>query len=175
MINADLEIQLQKHHQAAFGWTLGCCAQDPVEAEDVLQTVYLKILQGRARFDGKAEFKTWLFAVIRNTAADAKRRNVLHFFKLRKYKEHLLESGGSQNPDEKTGQSEIETAFRQILERLPPRQREVLHLVFYHELTLQQASEVMGISIGSARTHYDRGKKRVRALLEKNEVVNESR
>jgi DNA-directed RNA polymerase specialized sigma24 family protein len=35
----------------------------------------------------------------------------------------------------------------------------VLQLVFYHGMTIEEAAEVMHISLGSARTHYDRGKK----------------
>ena len=49
--------------------------------------------------------------------------------------------------------------------QLSPRQREVLHLVFFHELTVEEASHVMGIGVGSARTHYARGKDRMAALL----------
>jgi DNA-directed RNA polymerase specialized sigma24 family protein len=38
--------------------------------------------------------------------------------------------------------------------------------VFYQELTLSEAAQVMNISIGSARQHYERGKKRLRELLD---------
>ncbi|HEX6836121.1 MAG TPA: sigma factor, partial [Polyangia bacterium] len=62
--------ELAELHPASFAWALTCCGFDRQEAEDVLQTAYLKILDGRARFDGRSTFKTWLFAVVRHTAAD---------------------------------------------------------------------------------------------------------
>jgi RNA polymerase sigma-70 factor (ECF subfamily) len=51
------------------------------------------------------------------------------------------------------------------LDRLSSRQREVLHLVFYQDLTIAAAADVLGISVGSARVHYERGKAHLRQLL----------
>jgi RNA polymerase sigma factor (sigma-70 family) len=59
-------------------------------------------------------------------------------------------------------------ASRQLiaaLKQLPARQRDVLHLVFYQELTIAAAADVIGVSIGSARVHYERGKARLRQIL----------
>jgi DNA-directed RNA polymerase specialized sigma24 family protein len=41
-----------------------------------------------------------------------------------------------------------------------------LHLVFYQDMSIADAAEVMEISVGSARTHYERGKARMRVILE---------
>src|SRR5439155_1510621 len=73
----DLAAQLEQLHAAAFGWALSCCGWDRSVAEDALQSSYLKILDGRARFAGRSSFRTWVFGVIRRTAQEAQRRALL--------------------------------------------------------------------------------------------------
>jgi RNA polymerase sigma-70 factor (ECF subfamily) len=55
--------------------------------------------------------------------------------------------------------------LRHALNQLSSRQAEVLHLVFYQELPLTAVADVIGISVGSVRQHYERGKARLRELL----------
>lgn len=163
---ADLAEELARHHRAAFGWALACCRWDPAAAEDVLQTAYLKIVDGRARFAGDAEFKTFLFGVIRRTASEERRRRVVRAaFSL-----SWLTRNGHEPTVPALGlgpivRDETSTALLAALRRLSPRQRDVLHLVFYQDLTIAEAALVMGISVGSARVHYERGKAQLRRLL----------
>lgn len=166
MNSYELRAELEKHHRESFGWALSCCARNPEEAENVLQAVYLKVLQGNARFDGRAAFKTWLFAVIRKTAIDERRRQWLRGHRMDRYFEESVESTArSESADEATYRAEIKSLFRQALGGLPKRQREVLQLVFYHDLSLADAAKVMRVSLGSTRTHYERGKQRLRRLM----------
>src|SRR5438046_9467938 len=79
---AELKPELERLHKARSSWALSCCRRDASEAEEVLQTVYLKILEGKARFRGESSLKTWLFAVIRKTAATEYRRKLLRGLRL---------------------------------------------------------------------------------------------
>ena len=168
----ELRNELEKHHRESYGWALACCQRNPDDAENILQTAYLKVLDGKARFDGRSAFKTWFFSVIRMTAIDHRRREMLRRLRLLKHERSSVRVAGSF--DEAVFRSEVETCFRQAIVELPRRQQEVLQLVFYHDLSLAEAAGVMRIGIGSARTHYERGKKHLRQSMAKLGIYDES-
>lgn len=175
MDSSELQVQLERYHSESYGWALSCCPRERMEAEDVLQTVYLKILEGKARYSGRGAFKTWLFAVIRKTAADMRRRKALHRLRLIRPNHGGGQLAPDEGPDEVLIRSQIQSLFEQALASLSRRQREVLQLVYYHDLSLQEAAKVMAVSVGSARTHYHRGKKRLRRWMEESEIFDEPR
>jgi len=162
MDEGDLQAKLEAVHKESFAWTLTCCGGQWSDAEDVLQTVYCLILTDRARFNGKSEFKTWLFSVIRNQAAKEKRRQMIRRLFLIRHEREREPQTGIPQPDASLESVELQVAFEMALNQLPRRQREVLHLVFYEGLTIQAASKVMSVSLGAARRHYERGKSRMR-------------
>lgn len=156
----DLDARLESLHAASFGWARSCCAGDADEAADVLQAAYEKILGGRAVFAGRSSFRTWLFGVIRLTALESRRRGAREL--------RVVEWDAASTPQQADAallDAEREEALRHALRQLPTRQREVLHLVFYEGVSVTQAAEMMALSVGSARVHYDRAKKRMRMLL----------
>lgn len=164
-MNSDLACLVAATHEENFAWALGCCRRDRREAEEVLQAVYLKVLDGRARFDGRSSLKTWLFAVIRRTAAQHRRLGWLRALHLLPLSATTDAATAGPGADETMETSERHQQLERALVRLSPRQREVLLLVFYHKCTVEDAAGVMGVGVGSARTHYERGKARLRLLL----------
>jgi len=164
MQQAELERRIEELHAASFGWALSCCRRNRQEAEDVLQDVYMKILDGRARFDGRSSLKTWLFAVIRRTAAAHARRGALHDFLLARWARREPDPD-RPDPHAAAEQSQAAAALIAALRTLARRQREVLELVFYHGMTVEEAAAALDLSIGSARVHYHRGKQRLLAAL----------
>ncbi len=155
MQRAELGQELEQLHPASYAWALGCCRRNRDDADEVLQTVYVMVLDGRAKFEGRSAFKTWLFGVIRRTAMGIDRRRAIRNALLLRFfdrKDHV---------DPPAPEPHLVNSLAQ----LPRRQREVIELVFYHDLTVDAAAAVMGVSPGSARVHYDRAKTRLRALL----------
>jgi RNA polymerase sigma factor (sigma-70 family) len=130
-----------------------------------LHLSYHKVLDGRARFDERSSFKTWLFGVIRLTALDQRRwiwRRWLRSAPLSEAEDRA--DLRSALPDVLAGE-ERGAAVRAALGGLAARQAEVLRLVFYHDLTIDEAAAAMGVSPGTARTHYERGKQQLRRRL----------
>jgi len=68
-------------------------------------------------------------------------------------------------PEGSLTEAKRDQQLRAALQELPGRQRDVLHLVFYQELTVEEAAQALRISVGTARTHFDRGKGRLRQIL----------
>ena len=165
--NEELAHALAALQAASFGWALACTGRRRDDAVDVLQDAYAKVLSGAARYDGRAPLKTWFFGVVRLTALEHRRGAAVRFlFGARRGADPALAPVAPVAGDVATADREIARAVAEALAALPDRQREVVHLVFYEELTIEEASHVMGVALGTARLHYDRGKKRLAELLQ---------
>lgn len=160
------EEELEEMHTRSFAWALSCCQWDREEAADVLQASYLKVLEGRARFGSRSRFSTWLFGVIRHTALERRRKRATRKVLLLRHARELMPASDPRMEGPRSIPFEA-AQLRNALTKLPRRQREVLHLVFYEDLSIREASEVMQVGLGSARVHYDRAKRRLRSELSK--------
>jgi RNA polymerase sigma-70 factor (ECF subfamily) len=161
----ELETELEQLHPASFAWALACCRWDRSDAEDVWQSACLRAFDGSARFNGDASVRTWFFGVVRNTASERRRTRLIRGDAWLRFLRREPEAEPEPTPERISNRTEICDRVRRVLSRLSPRQRETLHLVFYHELTVEQAAEVLRIPVGTARTHYKRGKTRMRRML----------
>jgi RNA polymerase sigma-70 factor (ECF subfamily) len=153
MNRTQLDHLLKIHHRDAYLWARQCCSFNDDLAKDVLQQVYLKILEGKATLNDEEKAKTWIFSIIRYTAID-----------------HLRKTGKFISIEDAEEIAEIEeeidlTDYKAIISLLPRMQQEVILMVFYHQMTIEQSAEVLEISLGTARTHYERGKKNLKKLI----------
>jgi RNA polymerase sigma factor (sigma-70 family) len=167
MERAELERELERMHPACWGWALACCRRDRDAAEEALQSAYLRILSGQARFDGRSAMRSWVFGVIRRTAMEElRRRRARDAREAGTDVDAALVTDPAPGADVAAERAEASQALVVALGALSERQREVLLLVFYHGMTIDEAAQVMHVSLGSARTHYDRGKKALASALQ---------
>src|SRR5436309_14999922 len=110
---------------------------DRTEAENVQQATYLKLLDGRARFDGRSSCRTLVCGVIARTAREARRRAALRRW-LPLASLLLGPEAVDGRPDPAAALVRADETARLVcaLGRLSERQRQVLHLVFYEDLTI---------------------------------------
>ena len=150
---------LEAMHGQVFGWALSRCNYEQAVAEDLVQQAYVELLTGRARFDGASSLKTFVFAVVQNLARNRYRRLASRMRLAGELRAEAAEA--ATQPVEPDATSLIWDA----VQRLPQRQRDIIELVFCRDLTVEEASRVMGVSTGTGRVHYDRAKKALRGNL----------
>ncbi len=148
---------LEAIHGQVFGWALSRCNYEQAVAEDLVQQAYVELLTGKARFDGESSLKTFVFSVVQNLARGRYRRQATRMRLLGKARPEM----DVALPEEPAEHDDLWRAVR----ALPDRQRDIVELVFCRDLTVAEASRVMGVSTGTGRVHYDRAKKALREKL----------
>lgn len=150
---------LEALHGQLFGWALSRCGYEQATAEDLMQQAYVELLSGRARFDNKSTLKTFVFGVVQNLARSRFRRQNTRLRVIDSYRAEPV----ADNPE-----PQVRTNLKIVwdaVESLPQRQRDITELVFIREMTIEEASAVMGVSVGTGRVHYARAKKSLAGKL----------
>lgn len=145
-------------HDAAYGWALSRTDYDEHEAQDIMQTAYVRILQGSAVFRGQSSLKTWLFGLIHGLAR-ARRRRLWRRTRLwLRFAPSELGADASVDPVAAAADAQTTQHILRALDQLPKRQRDVVELVYYRGSSVAGAANILGMSVGSARTHFARAK-----------------
>jgi len=155
-----------RHHEGLFRWALALSGRDGQEAMEIVQQTYVEVLEGRADVSSARDPRAFLFGVARRVAASRRRRRSIWGRVLRLEISRTPEPGGAGDPESEASAGERIDRVRRALGEISGRQAEVTALVFGEGLTVEEAAGVMGISVGSARTHYHRAKQRLARLLE---------
>jgi RNA polymerase sigma-70 factor (ECF subfamily) len=133
-------------------------------AEELVQDLFLKLWARRGSLGAIDSVKTYLFRAARNTALNHLRRRKLEHEWLEKEGGALSEEQG-QEGDEPVTESELATAVRVAVDRLPPRCREVFMLSRDGGLTYGEIAKSLGISIKTVETQMGRALKALRESL----------
>lgn len=156
-----LEDLYAKHGTGLLNYLIGQVGGDVVLAEEILQNVMLAAWKAASTFRGDSKVRTWLIAIARNQAINARRKH-------RVKSVELSEADGLEKtgPFEQLLRSSERAAVREAIKQLPEDQRETLELVFYHGLSGPEAAEVMGVALGTVKSRLHRAKETLKYILE---------
>lgn len=127
---------------------------DAATADDVLQETYLRLLQARVRAGHPSELRAYLFRIATNLLNDRFRRS--------------RRGGGPGSRAEATVEARFDRAseVRRGLERLHPRERQLLWLAYAEGSTHDEIAQATGLRSSSIRTLLFRARRRLIALLD---------
>jgi len=133
----------------------------PADAEEAAAQVFVAAWRGRATFDpGRGSLCGWLLAIARHEVGDRLRRAARE--------RELRASLAAALPEQPhTGDDLVDRLLvADELSRLSPEQRRAVGLAFYDDLTHEQVAAVMGLPLGTAKSHIRRGLLALRRRLE---------
>lgn len=161
MSKLDCGLIYEQYRNKVYGYVLSKL-HNHTEAEDITQTVFLKICGNIEKYDSnKASLSTWIYTITRNTVYD----------KLNEDRKHpapcLLEEDIASNEeiDESILAEETLKELACALEKLPQDQRDAIVLLYYDELDRKTVAEALGITYGRLRYLHDKAIKRLEELL----------
>ncbi len=136
----------------------------PDRIDDLFQTVFMRIIRSRERYQPTARFTTWLYTITRSVCIDAMRKmsraDVIPLFPGQNGEttENEIDTLSGKEPSarEAACHAEIEREIENAIRSLPENQREVLMLRERTDLTFEEIGRVTGCSINTAksRMHY---------------------
>lgn len=139
----------------AFRW-----AGNRTDAEDVTQTVCLRLADGIRRFDSRAAFTSWLYRVTLHAVRDLQRRDQRRG-RLADAVAAISEAGRAGEQEQALHVADIWRAVRS----LPDRQRDTVLLVHGEELSQAEAARVMGCKEVTVAWHIHNARKALRSRL----------
>jgi RNA polymerase sigma-70 factor (ECF subfamily) len=150
------------HRNQATAWSLASrYLGDPVEAEDVVQEAFLRLLKSAPRYRPTAKFRTYFTQIVVNLCLDFRSKKQLV------YGEVLPENADTENnPDLVLLKKEAASEVRHALADLPPAQRIALLLRHLENFTYSEIAEAMSISAKAVDSLLQRGRQTLRSRFQ---------
>ncbi|MGA7293895.1 MAG: sigma-70 family RNA polymerase sigma factor [Terriglobales bacterium] len=178
--------ELKAGSEQAYSWLIGEFHQpiygliyrivnDPADAADTTQEVFLKVFRGMKHFHGESSLKTWIYRIALHEAANRRRWWFRHKAQETPIdpieagecefsaEERLVDPG--ESPFEKFAHTEVRAAVEEALQQVPEPYRTALILRDLEEMSYEEIAEVLAISLGTVKSRITRGRDSLRKKL----------
>ena len=132
------------------------------DADDVYQDVFFKLFRSNPQLDSEEHLKAWLIRTTTHTSVNLLRSA------WRRYFQPMPENYDA--PDMSFANDDRLSDLRNALIKLPEKQRIVIHLYYYEQLSTEEIAKILGEKSSTVRSHMKRGRERLKSLLTETEV-----
>jgi RNA polymerase sigma-70 factor, ECF subfamily len=152
-----------RHHVRVFRFVLRL-VQDVSTAEDLTTEVLFDVWRHANRFDRRSAVSTWVLGIARFKALSA-----LRYRPTETLDEHAAEAieDPADSPATEVEKKDTSMVIRKCLTELPAEHREIVDLVYYHEKSLEEVAEIVGIPKNTVKTRMFRARARLAGLLKR--------
>jgi RNA polymerase sigma-70 factor, ECF subfamily len=156
-----MQVLFARHHVRVYRFVLRL-VRNEASAEDLISEVFLDVWRQADRFEGRSAVSTWLLAIARFKALSSMRR---------KPDEELDDEAAgaiedaSDTPEVSLQKKDKGAVLRNCLEQLSREHREVIDLVYYHEKSVEEVAEIVGIPEATVKTRMFYARKKLSELL----------
>jgi len=168
---ADYAIIIDRYKNKAFS-LIKRILKNEMDAEEVLQDCFLKAYNSLSSFREEAKFSTWFYRIVYNTTiskVSARKRKIEN--EMSSLEDHFnIESSDDFRITE---DSDLSAFISIILEKLPPSYSSVLNLFYLNEMSCEEISEVMNVSVPNVKVMLHRSRNALRDLIIKNDLIKE--
>ena len=188
---ASIVAELKAGSESAFSWLIAHYNQpvynlvyrtldDPSDAADTTQEVFIKVFRGIKNFNAESSLKTWIYRIALHEASNRRRWWFRHKFRetsiepdaeredgtpLGGMKDALVDEGKS--PLQNVYDDELRARVETELKALPEPYRTTVILRDIEELSYEQIAEVMQTSLGTVKSRLVRGREALRKRLQR--------
>jgi RNA polymerase sigma-70 factor (ECF subfamily) len=164
---------IEKHQSIVYG-TIAKMLGDPIEAQDLAQRVFVRLFRAAPSYRATAQFKTWMFTIVRNLVFNEhRRRSRATLLPLHPPDPETggqatgieLEDAGTKSPSERALQDEMLRAVNQAILALPEKQRLAIILRRYDEFSYEQIADVLKTSVSATKSLLFRARETLRTAL----------
>jgi RNA polymerase sigma-70 factor (ECF subfamily) len=143
-----MRILFRRHNVAVYRFASRLTG-DPTLAEDIVSEVFLDVWRQAATFAGISRVSTWLLAITRNKAISARRRRTNSQLD-DDVALHLVDPADS--PEIVVHRQDRSEILQACLTRLTPSHREIIDLVYYHDKSVDEVSQIIGAPANTVKT-----------------------
>jgi RNA polymerase sigma-70 factor (ECF subfamily) len=132
---------------------------DAGEAEDAAQETFLRAYRNLRRYDPQRSFTTWLLSIASHHCIDRLRRRRLRWISLEGLPPRQQVADGKPGPESTIVRQEREQQVQQMLTNLSPKDRAVVIMRYWNELSYVEIAKGLSMSISAVKSRLHRARK----------------